>query len=211
MTTDATTDRPRILVGASGAAAVITLPSYLITLRTKLDCRLTVVLSAAASRFLPARTVRLVADDVIDSTDPDAAFAANHVRLAADHDLILALPATANLLAAVAHGHAPSLLTTIALAARGPVTFVPAMNRVMWSKPAVQRNITRLRDDGHDVVEPHWRNTFELATGREAENPILAAPGELADLVAERLDPVAPAGGRTPPAPVGVSGPAAGT
>ncbi|WP_025620515.1 flavoprotein [Salinispora cortesiana] len=182
-----TTGRPRVLVGASGAAAVLTLPSYLIALRTKLDCQLTVVLSAAAGRFLPARTVRLVADDVIDSTDHDAVFAANHVRLAVEHNLVLALPATANLLADVAHGHAPSLLSTVALASPAPITFVPAMNRSMWTKPAVQRNVALLRDDGHDVVEPQWRTAFELSTRREHENPVLASPGEITDLVAERL------------------------
>lgn len=167
---------------------MLTLPSYLATIRSKIDdVRLTVILTSAAASFLPPRTVGLICDEVIDSTDPDAVFAANHVRLASSHDLILVLPATANVLGTVATGQAPNLLTAVVLAASRPVIFLPAMNRLMWTKPAVQRNVRQIREDGHEVIEPRWRTSFELASQAVSDNPTLLSPTEVAELLLARL------------------------
>ncbi|MFF0880415.1 flavoprotein [Micromonospora aurantiaca (nom. illeg.)] len=179
---------PRLLIGACGAASVVMLPSYLAALRARLKCHTTVVLTAAATRFLPSHTVGLFADEVIDSTDPHAPFRSNHVTLATTHDLVLVIPATANLLAEVVHGHAPSLLTAIVLAAPTPVFLVPSMNRSMWLKPAVQRNIRQSRADGIKVIEPQWREGFEVSTKRMVENPSMPAPTDLAETIAVQLD-----------------------
>lgn len=182
-------EQRRLLIGACGAASVVMLPSYLAVLRAKLGCYITVVLTASATRFLPPRTIGLFADEVVDSSDPEAAFRTNHVKLATNHDLVLVLPATANLLADVAHGHAPSLLTAVILATPTPssLILVPAMNRLMWSKPAVQRNITQCRADGMEVLESGWRQGFEVSTKRMVENPAMPAPIDLADTVSMRL------------------------
>lgn len=178
----------RILVGACGAASVVLLPNYLAAMRAKLGCRITVLLTASAARFVPPRTAGLFADEVLDSTDPEVAFRSNHVKLASSHDLILVLPATANLLADVVHGHAPTLLTATILAARTPVLLVPAMNRVMWSKPAVKRNLAQCRADGLEVVEPEWGEGFEVSSKRMVENPAMPSFTDIADIVGERLE-----------------------
>ncbi|MFJ8207530.1 flavoprotein [Micromonospora chalcea] len=179
---------PRILVGACGAASVVMLPNYLATMRAKLGCHITVVLTASAARFIPPRTAGLFADEVLDSTDPEVAFRSNHVKLASTHDLILVVPATANLLADVVHGHAPSLLTATILAARTPVLLVPAMNRIMWSKPAVMRNIAQCRADGLEVIAPEWGQGFEVSSKRMVENPAMPSFSDIADIVSERLE-----------------------
>ncbi|MFI7517858.1 flavoprotein [Micromonospora echinofusca] len=191
--------RKRLLIGACGAASVVMLPSYLAALRAQLGCQTTVVLTAAATRFLPPHTVSLFADEVVDSTDPEAPFRTNHVKLATSHDLVLVLPATANLLAEVVHGHAPSLLTAVILAAPTPVLLVPAMNRLMWSKPAVQRNIQQSRADGFEIIEPQWREGFEVSSKRMVDNPSMPAPHDLADLIGIRLkEASAPMAGSVP-------------
>ncbi|MFC8845703.1 MULTISPECIES: flavoprotein [unclassified Micromonospora] len=179
---------PRVLVGASGAASVVMLPNYLATMRAKLGCHVTVLLTASAARFIPPRTAGLFADEVLDSTDPEVAFRSNHVKLASSHDLILVLPATANLLADVVHGHASTLLTATILAAHTPVLLVPAMNRVMWSKPAVTRNLAQCRADGLEVIEPEWGEGFEVSSKRMVQNPAMPSFTDIADIVGERLE-----------------------
>src|SRR5579875_2452062 len=153
-----------VLLCACGAAAVMLLPNYIINIKNRVRCKITVVLSTAAAKFLPARSVSLLADNVIDSSDPHAGFTANHVRLATEHDLIIVLPATANVLAQAAHGQATTLITTIILASPYPVIFVPTMNHLMWKKPVVQRNLERLRTDGHEIIEPEWKTSYELSS-----------------------------------------------
>jgi phosphopantothenoylcysteine synthetase/decarboxylase len=96
-------------------------------------------------------------DDVPDATAP-------HVELATWADVILVVPATANFLGKVANGIADDLLTTTLLAASCPVVIVPVTNTAMWSKPAVQRNVAQLREDGYEVVEP--KEGVSLADGR---------------------------------------------
>ncbi len=74
--------------------------------------------------------------------------------MAQENDLLLIAPATANLLAELAHGLAPDFLTTLYLAFRGPVVLAPAMNNNMWDHEATQQNIDILRRRGHLVVDP---------------------------------------------------------
>lgn len=177
----------RILVGACGAASVLALPGYLLAMRALPCCHITVIMTASAAAFLPPRSIELCADTVHTSDRPGSTFGPNHVRLPLDHDAIVIIPATAHILGVVAHGQAPSLLTAAILAAPYPGIFFPAMNHAMWRKPAVQRNVTQLRADGHDVVEPDWRPTFEVAIKKVQENPALPAPERMVDLLAKQL------------------------
>jgi phosphopantothenoylcysteine decarboxylase / phosphopantothenate---cysteine ligase len=75
---------------------------------------------------------------------------------------VILAPATADLLARVAHGHADDLLTACLLAATCPVLVVPAMNDRMWGNAQTQRNVERLRSDGYSVLDPE---TGPLAAG----------------------------------------------
>lgn len=177
---------PRILLGVCGAAAALTLPSYVAIVKSQLGAYVTVVLTTSATHFVTPAAIRLLADDVV-LPNGDGMVLANHVRLATEHDVIVVLPATANMLGDVAHGLAPSLLTSILLATEAPVLFYPTMNRRMWWRAAVQRNIMQLRQDGFEVVEPLWRPGLELATGQETVNPVLPSPSEVADLLLARL------------------------
>jgi phosphopantothenoylcysteine synthetase/decarboxylase len=77
-----------------------------------------------------------------------------HIQLADEADLMLIAPATANVLAAMAHGFAHDALTAIALATRAPVLIAPAMNGKMWLHPATQRNVETLKGWGVQFIEP---------------------------------------------------------
>lgn len=101
-----------------------------------------------------------------------------HIRLARDPDLVVVAPATANLLAKMAHGIADDLASTLLLATDRPVLVAPAMNVVMWEKPVTQSNMATLRARGVRQVGPGAGSMAckESGAGRMAEVPeILAA------------------------------------
>jgi len=77
-----------------------------------------------------------------------------HIEAAAQAELMCIAPATANLLAKAALGLADDLLSTVLLAFEGPVILAPAMNERMWNKPAVQRNVRQLQQDGFLLIGP---------------------------------------------------------
>jgi phosphopantothenoylcysteine decarboxylase/phosphopantothenate--cysteine ligase len=105
-----------------------------------------------------------------------------HIRLARDADLIVVAPATANLMARMAGGHADDLATTVLLATTLPILIAPAMNVRMWQHPATRRNLETLLDDGVHTIGPNdgAMAEAEFGPGRMAE------PLEIAD-AAERL------------------------
>ena len=96
-----------------------------------------------------------------------------HIRLAREADLVLVVPATANLIARAAGGFADDLATTILLATTSPVMMAPAMNHAMWGHPATQENLARLRARGITTAGPADGNMAcgEEGTGRLAEVP----------------------------------------
>jgi len=77
-----------------------------------------------------------------------------HIDLSRDADLFCVAPASANFLAKAATGIADDLLSTVYLSFVGPVLFAPAMNTAMWEKPAVQRNVKQLIQDGVQFIGP---------------------------------------------------------
>jgi phosphopantothenoylcysteine decarboxylase/phosphopantothenate--cysteine ligase len=93
-----------------------------------------------------------------------------HIDLAQSASLVLAAPATANLLGKIAAGIADDLLSTVIMATRAPVLFAPAMNNQMWANPVVRQNTARLKELGYHFVEPE---SGPLACGTEG-------PGRLA-------------------------------
>ncbi|WP_067466413.1 flavoprotein [Actinomadura macra] len=149
----------RVLVGATGSIAILQLPAFLGALRSvRLDLK--VVLTPTADRFLPAATLAHLIETVTDGDPGDG-----HVRLSRWADLLVVLPCTAHTLSNLAHGAAPNLLTSTALAHRRPLLIVPAMNADMWASPAVRRNVATLREDGHHLVEPVAAQVYEAASG----------------------------------------------
>ncbi len=112
-----------------------------------------------------------------------------HIRLARDADLIVVAPATANLMAKMAGGHADDLASTVLLATTLPILIAPAMNVRMWQHPATRRNLETLLDDGVHTVGPNdgAMAEAEFGPGRMAEpleivaavERLLAASGPL--------------------------------
>jgi phosphopantothenoylcysteine decarboxylase/phosphopantothenate--cysteine ligase len=108
-----------------------------------------------------------------------------HIRLSREADLVVVAPATADLLAKMANGHADDLASTLLLATDKPVLVAPAMNPRMWEHPATQRNVARLRADGIAFVgpEPGDMACGETGPGRMAE------PGAILEAISALLAP----------------------
>lgn len=108
-----------------------------------------------------------------------------HIRLARDCDLVLIAPATADLMAKMAHGLADDLASTVLLATGRPVLAAPAMNPRMWTHPATKRNVEILRRDGIRFIGPM---AGEMAESREAGTGRMAEPLEIVAAAEALLD-----------------------
>ena len=113
-----------------------------------------------------------------------------HIRLARDCDLVLVAPATANLMAKMAHGLADDLASTVLLATDRPVLLAPAMNPKMWAAAPTRRNVELLKKDGISFIGPM---AGEMAESNEAGVGRMAEPLQIAAAVADML-----AGGAKP-------------
>src|SRR5262245_7219947 len=100
-------------------------------------------MSGSAHHFVTPLSVAAITGDRVFQNlfDLDAEHEIGHIRLARDADLLVVAPATANLLAKMAHGLADDLASTVLLATDRPVLVAPAMNPRMWAHPATERNV----------------------------------------------------------------------
>lgn len=144
-----------ILLGVSGGIAAYKSPDLVRRLRER-GAEVQVVMTQGAQQFVTATTFQAVSGRAVRAElwDPAAEAAMGHIELARWADLVLIAPATADLLARVAAGRADDLLTTLLLATAAPVAVAPAMNALMWAKPATQDNVNALRARGVRVIGP---------------------------------------------------------
>ncbi|KJC61787.1 bifunctional phosphopantothenoylcysteine decarboxylase/phosphopantothenate synthase [Bradyrhizobium sp. LTSPM299] len=149
------------------------------------------VLTKAAQQFVTALAASALSHERVytDLFDAESEFDAGHIRLARECDLIVVAPATADLMAKMAQGHADDLASAILLAANRPILLAPAMNPLMWNNPATRRNVLQLRRDGVHTVGP---NAGEMAEAGEAGVGRMAEPTEIAAAADHTLRPPQP-------------------
>lgn len=152
-----------IILGVTGSIAAYK-AVFLLREMIRLGAGVTVVMTEAAKEFVNPLTFRTLSCRPVlsDLFDPEGEAPVEHVALAERADLIVVAPATADFLAKAAHGLADNLLTTMLLAARGPVLVAPAMDGGMYDHPAVQANVATLRARGVEILAPGFG---ELASG----------------------------------------------
>ena len=113
-----------------------------------------VVMTAEAERFVGALTFSSLTARPVYASLWDAPERIPHIRLVREADVAVVVPATANVIAKLAHGIADDLLTTALLAARIPVVIAPAMNDAMYEHPATRANLATLRARGYESSSP---------------------------------------------------------
>ena len=138
------------------------------------------ILTRAATEFVtPLAAGALAGGHVFtDLFDPKSEFDVGHIRLARDTDLVVVAPATADLMAKMASGHADDLATAVLLATKAKILLAPAMNTAMWANMATQRNLKQLVADGVALVGP---NEGEMAEAGERGRGRMAEPTEIAE------------------------------
>jgi len=161
----------KVLLGVGGGIAAYK-AAELARLLMQQDHAVQAVMTRAAEKFVQpvtfaALTGRKVLTDLFAIEE-----AIEHISVAQEHEVLVIAPATADLLAKLAHGLADDFLTTVYLAFTGPVVIAPAMNVNMWQHPATQANLATLAKRGHTIVEP---DSGYLACG-------MVGPGRLAEL-----------------------------
>jgi phosphopantothenoylcysteine decarboxylase/phosphopantothenate--cysteine ligase len=144
------------------------------------------ILTKAGHQFITPLSVGALAGEraFTDLFDPQSEFDVGHIRLARDTDLVIVAPATADLIAKMAGGHADDLASAVLLATDKPVLIAPAMNPMMWRHPATRRNIAQLIADGVNLIGP---NKGEMAESGEAGTGRMAEPFEIADAASDIL------------------------
>jgi phosphopantothenoylcysteine decarboxylase/phosphopantothenate--cysteine ligase len=144
------------------------------------------ILTKAGHAFITPLSVGALCGEraFTDLFDPQSEFDVGHIRLARDTDLVIVAPATADLIAKMAGGHADDLASAVLLATGKPILIAPAMNPLMWQHAATRRNCAQLLADGVKLIGP---NAGEMAESGEAGTGRMAEPLEIVDAAAAML------------------------
>ncbi len=154
---DSATNRPRktVVLGVTGSIAAYK-SAELASLLVKQGHDVFVVMTKDATEFITALTLQTLSKNPVMTSfyDEKDNWRPGHIQLADRAVLLLIAPATANIIAELAHGLASHPLAAIALATRAPILVAPAMNGKMWEHPATQENVATLSARGVEFIGP---------------------------------------------------------
>jgi len=158
-----------LLIGVTGGIAAFK-TAALVSQLVQAGAGVTVIMTRSAAKLVMPKTFEALTGRRV----PTRVFgpgAHPHIELAEKAELLCIAPATANIIAKAACGLADDLLSTVLLSFEGPVLMAPAMNTLMWQKPAVQRNVAQLRSDGVTLIDPEsgYLSCGAIGAGRMAE------------------------------------------
>ena len=173
-----------LLIGVSGGIAAYK-TAALVSQLVQAGAGISVVMTESATKLVGPKTFEALTGRPvrIDTFGPGAH---PHIELAEDAEVLCVAPATANVLAKAALGLADDLLSTVLLSFSGPMILAPAMNSLMWGKPAVQRNVAQLRADGFTILDPEegYLSCGTVGPGR------MASPERIFQAIAAALEKV---------------------
>jgi phosphopantothenoylcysteine decarboxylase/phosphopantothenate--cysteine ligase len=165
-----------LIIGVTGGIAAYK-SAVLVSSLVQSGYGVSVIMTPAARQFIgpatfEALTGRRVPHDTFDMQDHPLG---PHITLAQQADLLCIAPATANILAKLAHGLADDLVSTLALSFEGQFVIAPAMNSEMWAMPSVQRIVKSLAADGVHIVPPAegWLSCRKVGPGRMADPEVI--------------------------------------
>ena len=163
-------DKKCVVVGVSGGVAVYKALDVISRLRKK-DVEVHVIMTKSATEFVTPLSFQSLSQNMVitDMFAEPKAWEIQHISLAKKADLMLIVPATANIIGKVANGIADDMLSTTIMATKAPVIFCPAMNTNMYENPIVQRNINLLKEFGYEFIEPA---SGRLACGDEGKGKL---------------------------------------
>lgn len=173
-------EQKTVVLGVTGGVAVYKALDVISRLR-KADINVHVIMTKSATEFVTPLSFQSLSQNMVihNMFDEPKAWEIQHISLAKKADLVVIVPATANIIGKVANGIADDMLSTTIMATKAPVIFAPAMNTNMYNNPIVQGNIEKLKTFGYTFIEPE---SGRLACGDVGD-------GKLADTetIAERV------------------------
>lgn len=148
-------DKKCVVIGVSGGIAVYKALDVISRLR-KEDIDVRVIMTKSATEFVTPLSFQSLSQNMVvtDMFEEPKAFEIQHISLAQKANLMLIVPATANIIGKVACGIADDMLSTTIMATKAPVVFVPAMNTNMYENEIVQENILKLKNHGYNFIDP---------------------------------------------------------
>ncbi len=166
-------DKQILLIVSGGIAAYKSLD--LVRRLRERGAKVRAVMTPAAQKFVTPLTFGAITGEQVftELFDREAEHDIGHIRLSRNADLVVVAPATADLMAKMAHGLADDLASATLLACTGPILLAPAMNPAMWSNPATRRNVAQLARDGISFIGPE---VGEMAESGEAGRGRMSEP-----------------------------------
>jgi phosphopantothenoylcysteine decarboxylase len=148
-------EQKRVVLGVTASIAAYK-SAELASLLVKQSHNVFVVMTHDATEFIAPLTLQTLSRNPVTTSfyDEKETWRPGHIELADQADLLLIAPATAHVIAELAHGLANHPLTAIALATRAPLLVAPAMNGKMWEHPATQENVEKLKTRGVEFIGP---------------------------------------------------------
>lgn len=177
----------KILLGISGSIAAYKM-AFLTRLLIKAGAEVRIVMTPAASNFITPLTLSTLSKHPVYSSVSSEEGWNNHVEIGLWADAMLIAPATANTLAAMANGLCNNMLLATYLSSRCPVFFAPAMDLDMWTHPATQANVEKLKSYGNHLIDVE---NGELASGLVGKGR-MAEPEQILALLAHFFDQQTP-------------------
>ena len=173
-----------VVVGVTGGIAVYKALDVISRLK-KADIDVRVIMTKSATEFVTPLSFQSLSQNMVitDMFAEPKAWEIQHISLAQKADLMLIVPATANIIGKVANGIADDMLSTTIMATTSKVVFVPAMNTQMYKNRIVQDNIEKLKNYGYDFIKPA---SGRLACGDVGEGK-LADTEEIVEIVLSKL------------------------
>ncbi|MEQ8156529.1 MAG: bifunctional phosphopantothenoylcysteine decarboxylase/phosphopantothenate--cysteine ligase CoaBC [Clostridiaceae bacterium] len=163
-------NRNKVLIGVTGGIAVYKALDLISQLRKK-DIEVKVIMTESAQKFVSPLSFQALSQNMVttDMFQEPKAWEIQHISLAKWADLVLIVPATANIIGKVANGIADDMLSTTIMASKAPVYFAPAMNTNMYVNPIVKGNIKKLKEYGYGFIDPA---SGRLACGDEGQGKL---------------------------------------
>ena len=176
--------KKNVVVGVCGGIAAYKALDIVSALRKK-GINVDVIMTEHATKFVTPLTFQSISANavIVDMFQEPKVWEIQHISLAKKADLILVLPATANIIGKVANGIADDMLSTTIMASKAPVVFAPAMNTNMYENPIVQQNIEKLKSFGYRFIQPA---SGRLACGDLGKGK-LPEPKHITDIVLSKL------------------------
>ena len=159
-----------IIIGITGGIAAYKACGIVSYLKQQ-GANINVIMTKNSCNFITPLTLETLSKNkvIVDMFEEEDYSEVKHISLARKADLMLIIPATANIIGKIANGIADDMLSTTIIATKAPVIFAPAMNNQMYENRIVQDNIKKLKQYGYQFIEPEIGN---LACGYEAKGKL---------------------------------------